>query len=58
MEEQKKKVIFYQPESVIVHHEETSRSNGVVKIDYERNRTNFKEKWGAKWEHLLWQVVS
>jgi GT2 family glycosyltransferase len=54
----KNKVIFYQPESLIIHHEETSRSNGVVQIDYERNRMNFKKKWGAEWEHLLWKVVS
>ena len=54
---QKEKVIFYQPESVVIHHEETSRSNGVVQIDYERNRVHFKEKWGAEWEHRLWQVV-
>ncbi len=33
---QENKVIFYQPDSVIIHHEETSRSSGVVPIDYER----------------------
>ena len=54
---QKNKVIYYQPESVIIHHEETSRSNGVVQIDYERNRVQFKKKWGADWENLLWKVV-
>lgn len=54
---QKNKVIFYQPESVIIHHEEVSRSSGIVPIDYEHNRERFKEKWGADWEHLLWQVV-
>ena len=54
---QKNKVIFYQPESVIMHHEEVSRSSGIVPIDYERNRERFKEKWGEDWEHLLWQVV-
>lgn len=53
----KNKVIFYQPESVIIHHEETSRSSGIVQIDYERNRRHFKKKWGADWEHLLWKVV-
>ena len=54
---QKEKVIFYQPESVVIHHEETSRSNGFVQIDYERNRMQFKKKWGAEWERLLWKVV-
>jgi GT2 family glycosyltransferase len=55
---QKDKVIFYQPESVIIHHEETSRSSGMVPIDYERNREHFKNKWGADWEDLLWKVVA
>ena len=54
---QENKVIFYQPESVVIHHEETSRSTGMVPIDYERNRRNFKKKWGADWEDLLWKVV-
>jgi len=55
---QKNRVIFYQPESVIIHHEETSRSSGMVPIDYERNRMHFKKKWGPDWEHLLWKVVA
>lgn len=54
---QQNKVIFYQPESVVVHHEETSRSSGMVPIDYEANRIRFKQKWGEDWENLLWQVV-
>ena len=54
---QKNKVIYYQPNSVIIHHEETSRAGGIVPIDYEGNRGHFKKKWGADWEHLLWKVV-
>jgi GT2 family glycosyltransferase len=54
---QHNKVIFYQPASVIIHHEERSRSSGMVPIDYEQNRMRFKKKWGPEWEHLLWKVV-
>ena len=54
---QENKVIFYQPESVIIHHEETSRSSGMVPMDYMGNRGHFKKKWGSDWEHLLWKVV-
>lgn len=53
----KNKIVFYQPESVIIHHEEKTRSNGLIAINYERNRKLFKEKWGRNWMHYLWQVV-
>jgi GT2 family glycosyltransferase len=54
----KNKIVFYQPKSVIIHHEEASRSSGMVTIDYERNRTLFKKKWGRGWEQLLWRIVT
>ena len=54
----KKKVIFYEPRSVVLHHEEKSRAAGMVPIDYERNRLTFKKKWGKDWEQLLWNIVS
>lgn len=54
---EKGKVIFYQPASVIIHHEEISRCGGMVEIDYQRNRRLFKKKWGAEWEDRLWKVV-
>ena len=55
---QKNKVIFYEPRAVVIHHEETTRSSGLIGINFERNRELFKEKWGKEWGKLLWKVVS
>jgi GT2 family glycosyltransferase len=55
---QNNKIIFYQRQSVVIHHEETTRSSGLVTIDFEKNRALFKKKWGRNWEQLLWKVVS
>jgi GT2 family glycosyltransferase len=55
---QNNKIIFYQPQSVVIHHEETTRSSGLIAIDFEKNRALFKNKWGRNWEELLWKVVS
>jgi O-antigen biosynthesis protein len=55
---QNNKVIFYEPRSVVIHHEESTRSSGVVAIDFEKNRALFKKKWGRNWEELLWKVVT
>jgi GT2 family glycosyltransferase len=55
---QKNKTIFYQPRSVVIHHEEITRSSGLISIDFERNRDLFKQKWGRNWEQLLWNVVT
>ena len=55
---QKNKIIFYQPQSVVVHHEEITRSSGRTDINYEKNRVLFKSKWGSNWEKLLWEVVT
>jgi GT2 family glycosyltransferase len=54
---QKNKVVYYQPASVVVHHEEMTRSSGLVTIDFEYNRELFKKKWGGSWKQYLWQVV-
>ncbi len=53
----KNKIVYYQPASVVVHHEEMTRSSGPVTIDFEHNRGLFKQKWGDNWKQYLWQVV-
>ena len=55
---QNKKVVFYQPQSVVIHREETTRASGLIAIDFENNRALFKKKWGRNWEQLLWKVVT
>jgi GT2 family glycosyltransferase len=52
------KIVFYQPASMVIHHEEKTRSCGVITIDYERNRELFRKKWGRYWKEYLWQVVT
>ena len=54
---QKNKIVFYQPQSVVIHHEEKTRSSGVMTVDFERNRELFRKKWGNNWKQYLWQVV-
>ncbi len=54
----KNKIVYYQPASMVIHHEETTRSSGVVEINYEQNRELFREKWGSNWQRYLWQVVT
>lgn len=53
----KKMIVFYQPSSVVIHHEEKTRSSGLIAVDFEHNREMFKAKWGRNWKHYLWQVV-
>jgi O-antigen biosynthesis protein len=55
---QKNKKVYYQPASMVIHHEEKTRSSGVVEIDYEQNRELFRKKWGRDWKQYLWQVVT
>jgi len=55
---QNNKIIFYQPQSLVIHHEEATRSSGLIAIIFEKNRVLFKKKWGRNWEQLLWKVVT
>jgi GT2 family glycosyltransferase len=55
---QKRKIIYYQPHAVVLHHEEKSRSSGMVSIDFEKNRELFRAKWGKQWQSLLWEIVT
>jgi GT2 family glycosyltransferase len=55
---QKNKTVYYQPASMVIHHEETTRSSGVIELDYEHNRELFRKKWGNNWKQYLWQVVT
>jgi GT2 family glycosyltransferase len=52
------KKVYYQPASMVIHHEEKTRSSGVIEIDYEHNRELFRKKWGSSWKQYLWQVVT
>ncbi|RQW81821.1 MAG: glycosyltransferase family 2 protein [Geobacter sp.] len=54
---QKNKIVFYQPQSVVIHHEEVTRASGLISVDYEKNRELFRGKWGRNWKQFLWQVV-
>ncbi len=51
-------IIYYQPKSVVIHREGTTRCSGSVVVEYERNRELFRQKWGRGWEELLWKVVT
>jgi len=55
---QKNKKVYYQPAAMVIHHEEMTRSSGVIEIDYEHNRELFRKKWGSSWMQHLWQVVT
>jgi GT2 family glycosyltransferase len=55
---QQYKKVYYQPAAMVIHHEEKTRSSGVIAIDYEHNRELFRKKWGRDWKQYLWQVVT
>ncbi len=55
---QKREIIYYQPQAVVIHHEEKSRLSGIVSIDFEKNRKLFRAKWGKQWRALLWEIVT
>ena len=50
---QKNKIVFYQPESVVIHHEEKTRSSGLMAVDFERNREIVQKEVGKQLEAVF-----